>query len=85
MKTKIFRVHLAGGVAFDVLAPVGTVVDLTLVVQRALDLAERYLTLGHRPLVVKINAAHTLPGDVAYHVTPRAARSPARRAPPRRR
>jgi hypothetical protein len=84
LKTKIFRVYLAGGVALDVLAPVGTVVDLDFTVKRALELAARYFVLAHAPLVMKINAAQTLPGDVAFHVAPRV-KPPAQRAVQRKR
>jgi hypothetical protein len=71
VRTKVFRVHLAGGLAVDVLTPVGSVIDLSFIVERAQALAARYFALTYRPLPALINAAQTLPGDVAYVVEPR--------------
>lgn len=70
VRTKVYRVHLAGGVAIDVLAPAGSVVDLQSILSWAIELATRYLALAYVPLVTKVNAAQTLPGDVQYVVTP---------------
>jgi hypothetical protein len=67
-------VHLAGGLAVDVLAPQGAVVDLTFIVTRAQELARRYFVLEYPPLPARINAAQTLPGDVAYLVEPHPAK-----------
>lgn len=75
IRTKIFRVHLAGGIAIDVLAPQGSVVDLQLILSRALALARRYFALVADPLPTRINAAQSLPGDVAYIVAPRSTRA----------
>ncbi len=62
--TKVVRVHLAGGLAVDVLIPTGTVVVLDAVVRRALDVARRLFQLEGEPLITGIDASQSLPGDV---------------------
>lgn len=77
--TKVVRVHLAGGLAIDVHVPTGTVLVLDAVIGRALEVARRAFQLAGEPLVVRLDASQSLPGDVASPSIPARRRETQRR------
>ncbi len=62
--TKVVRVHLAGGLAVDVHVPTGTVLVIDAVIGRAFEHARRAFQFAGTPLVVRLDASQSLPGDV---------------------
>lgn len=65
-RTKFVRVHLAGGVAVELLVPGGVLVQPEKLVADALVVARRYLALAGEPRVTLISTRESLPGDVSW-------------------
>ena len=64
-RTKLVRVHLAGGLSVELLVPGGALVLPEQLVTDALVVARRYVVLPPVPRVVLISTRESLPGDVA--------------------
>lgn len=85
VRTKLVRVHLAGGLSVELLVPGSALVLPEQLVLDALVIARRYVVLPPVPRVTLISTRESLPGDVALVHPPVAAESSlVRPARPRR-